>query len=1368
MKNNLRNGASRIATSWMLTPMAMIGAGVLTAPPAHAQLLCVPEAGINIMCGTSPDPVTPGAAVPTAPAPIIGPAVVTLVAGLNSNAGIDLTTIGTAADLTLTPVTTAVVNSVDQPALALTSGGGINARVTSLTTNGTGATGAVLRAVDTVLFTVDDLVSTAGDNAPGVDAQGGSVAVNAGDIITTGNNSNGAQLLAISGPALLNADLIDTSGNLSTAALVRAAGDVDVDVGVLRTSGGQALGLNVATDPAACVLLGNGGCSVTAAADQITTNGFGGIGALITAAAPVALNVGVLQTNGDQAAGINLLADPTICATLGAGACDANFTVGNLVTNGANSPGALIRAAGNVTGSVDVLQTNGANAIGLDLASDPDACVLLGAGNCGTSFDVGQLTTSGAGATGVLARVVGPTTGRIGLLETGGDNANGIDIAADPAACVLLGSGACDIDLAADQVSTTGDGALGVVINAPARILANLGAVSTSGDNATAVRIITDPAVCLVLGPGSCAADVATGPITTGGDGSDGVDVNGGGDPVTVGTGDVSTGGDDADGVDVSGSGPITVSTGNVTTGGNGSTGVIVDGGAGPIIVTTGDVTTAGNDSPGVDVSGDGTINVTTGDVTTGGDRSTGVIVDGGAGDIVVSTGNVSTTGAGSTGVDVAGAGPIAVTTGDVTTGGDGATGLAIGGGGGPITLTFGNVVTTGDDAPGANVAGTGAITVSGSSVTTSGARSDGLGITGGIGPVAVTVGPVVTNGDDANGITVATTDGAQTIFAGPVTVTGLGSNAIVATGTGCSAVSITASGAVSATQGTAIAASSACGVAVTTLAGAPVSGQAAGIAVTSGTGSTIAIADVVQAAAGPAISANGAATTITVGQSGQINGYVDLTAGDDTLINNGVFEAVGDSAFGDGVDTLVNNGLFTVRRRATTAGAVTLAGLETFTNAGLVDLRNGVAGDTLTVPGSFVGNSGSALGLDVSVTAAGATADKLVIGGAATGSTQISLQSLASNPGVLVNNLVVVDAGAGSTAGAFSLAGGTIVDGLIGYSLVFDPAAATYGLYGTPTGQAYEFVKLGSGAREVFYRGSDAVSGHLQTVRDATAGSGDEPRRGSALWGQMYGSVDRDHASQTFTAFGQPVDADLAHSQDYYGGQFGLDLGSFGFKGTVLGITGGYTNSTLSFAATADRFGYQAVNGGIYAGIEAGPFFLNALGKYEHYWIDVRMPSVGIRQKIDGHGYGGMAQAGLRFGSDRFFAEPSVSVDYVRSSIDQVVAAPTTLDFADADGLRGRAGLRLGSKMINGATATNIYVKGEAIHEFRGRDAVSFGNGGYDLNFANQRLGTYGRGTVGVTIDSGARVAGFLEAFGDAGDDYKGGGGRAGLSVRF
>lgn len=284
---------------------------------------------------------------------------------------------------------------------------------------------------------------------------------------------------------------------------------------------------------------------------------------------------------------------------------------------------------------------------------------------------------------------------------------------------------------------------------------------------------------------------------------------------------------------------------------------------------------------------------------------------------------------------------------------------------------------------------------------------------------------------------------------------------------------------------------------------------------------------------------------------------------------------------FGAGADLFTNNGVLQVGRGAAAPASVAFTGLETFANAGAIDLRNGVSGDTLTLPGSYVGTPGSSLGIDVSVQTSGINADKLVIGGAATGNTTIVLQALQANPGILVNNLVVVDAGTGSTADAFTLAGGSFSSGLVGYALGYDPVAATYGLYGTPTSQAYEFVKLGSGAREVFYRGNDAIGSHMQGDRDAASANDDGQRRSSAFWAQMYGSVNNNRTSQTFTAFGQTLQADLDHKQDYYGGQFGVDLGGLGREGAIVGLTGGYANSTLGFSGNADRFGYQSVNGG-------------------------------------------------------------------------------------------------------------------------------------------------------------------------------------------
>ena len=1243
----------------------------------------------------------------------------TLNDGTTTLTTVALTTLGTGTDATLNAVGTAAVNTLNQPAVVVNSAGGISAHVASITTAGDGATGAALRAADGVVFTADDAVRTVGNNAPGLNIQGSTISVASNLIQTQGTNANGVQLVSLSGPIDLNTAAIDTSGDNSSAALLRSAGNTDVNVGVLRTQGSQALGLDVATDPAACVLLGNGSCNVTMAADQITTNGFGGIGALVSAATGVTtIRVDALQTGGDEAAGLNLSANPTVCATLGAGACDQKFTVGSLTTQGAGSPGALVRAAGNISANANVLTTNGQNAAGLDLASDPDACVLLGKGQCGTSFNVGQLTTSGAGATGVLARVAGPTTGRVGILGTSGGDATGIDIAGDPTACVLIGSGACDVNLAANQVTTQGQGAAGVLVNAPANIVANIGNITTAGDNATGLGITTDPTLCVVLGPGACGISATTGPVTTSGTGSPGVNVDGGGDPAVVSTGPVATSGDDSGGVNVMNNGSTTVETGPVTTEGSNSPGVNVNGGNGPTSVTTGNITTAGD---------------------------------------------------GSDGVAVAGTGLVSVTTGNVTTRGNGSAGVAVAGGDGGITVSYGTIVTNGNGSPGVSVSGNGPITIGGGSVTTSGDRSDGITVAGRTGVVRITAGPIITRGSKSDGIAINTTNGDQVVFAGPVAVSGAAANGIVAESSGCGAVNITATGAITSANGAGIAASSACRVSVTTRAGAPVEGRQDGIVVTSGTGSTIVVGDSVSSAAGPAIAARGAGAQVTIGSTGTLNGRVDLTDASDTLVNNGTFEATGDSAFGGGSDSFLNAGTLGVRRLLGTPGAVAFTGLESTTNSGLIDLRNGHARDTLTLPGTFNGTGGSTLAVDVSIEASGSSTDSLVIGGAATGRTMVLLQPLGINAGLLVNGLVVVDAGAGSSPTAFTLAGGRTTVGLVGYSLAFNPVTSDYALYGTPSMQAYELLKASEGARQIFYRTDDAWSGHMQSLRDGSSEADQTQRRGVALWGQAYGSVNNSRSREDVTAFGQSQLVALDNQQDFFGGQLGYDMGGInGDRGVVLGVTGGYASSTLSFRNNPDRIDYDAVNGGVYAGLKAGPIFMNLLGKYEHYWARANMPGAGLRQKIDGDSWGGKAEAGVRLGSDRFHAEPAVAIEFAHTSLDTLAAAPTTIDFNAANGLRGSAGLRLGTDLVSGAMRTSLYASGSVVHELEGRAGLAFDNGGQSVSFRNDRIGTYGHGTVGVNIASGFRVSGFIEANGDWSGDYEGGGGRAGINVRF
>ena len=1302
---------TRLAFNPLAVKAALAGGTALAAvlsTPAAAQAVCTTTLGL-LSCTTPSGPVPVVVQAPQLP--------ITLPGGTTTTA----TTIAVQSPepILLDLAAAATSTTTDLPALTLDSAADINAQIDALTTNATGATGVLLTAVDDVVLVADDTITTLGAASDGINITAGTVSVTADQIQTVGVDSNGVELVALEGPATLNASLIDTLGDGSTDAILRAAGDIGVNVGVLRSGGDQALGLDLQSDATACAVLGAGSCDVNAVVNSITTDGFGSIGALVVAAGDTDLTVDVLQTGGDEAAGLDLSADPDACIALGVGACDTAFTVNNLTTDGARSPGAIVRAVGDIDGNVGVLRTNGADAIGLDLASDPNACVILGAGACGTSFSVGQLTTNGDGAIGALVRAAGPTTANIGVLETFGDNATGLDLAANPEACITLGLGACTTQLTGNRITTVGDNSAGVLIVSPADVVANLNTIRTAGINAPALSITGDPTACVVLGAGACDATVVGDRIITTGAGSAGVLIN---TPaqIVADLNTVSTDGNNAPGITLitnpaacillgTGACGVVLGSGGGGTPGGGTPGSGTPGGPGggtPGTPGGTDVDTDGNDSPGIVVTTPGPVDVDAGNVDTDGGNSPGIVVDGGEG---------------------------------------------------PIDVDFDTIDTDGPNSPGVDVSGTGPINVGGGNVDTSGPNSPGVIVAGTDDPVTITTGTIVTRGPDSDGINVTTTTGNQTILAGPITVTGLRSDGIDADASGCATVDITARGPITATQGTGIDASSACAVRVTTLPGAPVSGSVAGINAVSGTGATIIIGDTLSSSSGPALNVDGASATVTIQPTGTLNGRFDLTNANDTLTNAGRINATQSSSFGGGTDLLTNTG--TIRAD----GAITFAGLETLTNSGLIDMRDGAANDSLTIPGAYNGTGSARLGVDVG---AGTAADRLVVGGAATGSTQVLIAGL---DGRFVNGAVVVDAGAGTSATAFSANPGSI--GLTDYSLAFNAGTNDFAVFGTPSATAVGASLLAQGAREIFYRGNDAVGAHLASAGAGSGGTGTEardvqPPLSRAFWVQGFGLVQERDATLDATPFGQARSYSLDSQQDWFGLQLGADL--VGGAGGVFGLTAGYIGSALKLKDTPLRNKYEAANVGVYGRFAFGPAFINGLVKYEKYWLDVKDSTIGLNSDTKGHSYGGWVEAGVRFGSDSFFVEPSASIEYAKIKLKGFTALSTGFAFDEDDGLRGKAGARVGTVFDNGPSVVTGYAKGQVIHEFNGEDRLVLSNSGNLLAFDNPRPETYGRATVGIEVVMDVPVRGFIEGSLDFANGVSGGGARGGISVAF
>ena len=705
-------------------------------------------------------------------------------------------------------------------------------------------------------------------------------------------------------------------------------------------------------------------------------------------------------------------------------------------------------------------------------------------------------------------------------------------------------------------------------------------------------------------------------------------------------------------------------------------------------------------------------------------------------------------------------------------------------------------VTTTTDSTNGITIAGTNATTLTGGAVvTTSGIGSNGVVVTSSGGPVSVTTGTVSTSGINASGIIATSLAGAVTVNAGAVSVAATGGNAIFATGTGL--VSVTSNGAtavsasaivahstldaasVSLTGGTASSVSSdgidvsGTTASLTTAVGTTVSGGINGAALSSLSGSTVNNGGTISGGTYAILTGGGAAT---INNTGVINGALSLLGGGSTVNNGGTFNAAGSSSFGLG-DVFNNTGVVTVGAASIVPASANLGGLANFNNSGTITMVNGRVGDNLTVAGNYVGSGNALLAVDIAPGAL-VPADTLTILGTATGSTSVVIaRQLGSQP-VFNTGTVIVQAGTGSSANAFAVAPASVNAGLVRYDVTYNALNTAYSLVASPSDAAYHMLGYATAERNLWYKSADAVTAHMQSRRDALWSLGGAATAGK-FWLTMAGSVDNVHGARDFGTLGQGHVTDTSYQQDYFGGQLGLDLsGGVGSRGGfAMGITGGYIRSQDTLGHSADSIAFDAVNGGAYASFTSGNIFFNALGKYDYYWADAQSPAAGFNANLHGESYGARGEMGIRLGGDAFFVEPLAQASYIRTSLNPFAVNGTSVAFDDRNGLRGKAGGRIGGvTAIGGENRLSYYAGASFVHDFKGRSRVTFANPGGTVTVMGSRMPDYGEGVAGISIASSRSVSGFMEAtytrtFGSglgAINSFEGVGGRAGITAKF
>lgn len=991
------------------------------------------------------------------------------------------------------------------------------------------------------------------------------------------------------------------------------------------------------------------------------------------------------------------------------------------------------------------------------------------------------ITTDAQGAFGVLGAT---TTGALRLtlddIITAGDNAAGIFASSE--------SGLVTVN--ANTITTAGSAADGVNATTNASDIAiDVGTITTTGLGANGIAAQSDIGDIAITADRVATSGAGTGLINSGARGI--TALTGGTGNVAIDAGVVTTAGASATGIDAQTfDGRASVTADSVTTAGANADAIAVRALSGRVVVDAGTIVTTGQNSRGIVATGSDGAEIAFDAVRTSGNGATGILIPASVGlfgprptaNAVITGGNVSTAGIGADGVSAAvvggdvdvtvtnvtvtGADSTAITatsdTGDVTISSTGSV-VASGRNGGGIFATSG----TGDAAVIANnvstvatlsadaASGRGAIVATGANASV---RVNGTAITSGTSFVAgnpATVAVIATNGNASaivnnvtargNGVSavrVIATNNATARIDGQVAAFGADADGLIVNGGNTAVVTVGSNATVTAANGD-------------------------GIVLISANGSTLNNSGVIaNSNSGFAVAAVGG--PLTINNSGTLTSDIQFTARADRVNNMGTFVVGPNPDFGAGTDLFANSGTVRFAPGATSPVSRIFTGLETFNNTGgLIELRNGIAGDTLSLPGTFNGSADSRLGLDVDLSGTG-QADRLIVQGAATGSTRLLVDY--RGPGLLNSGVILVDGGAGTQAGAFRLDGGSRNFGLIETDLVFDAANNNFLLVGAPNAAVYRTAAFVEGARNLWHVSADAWSAHMRELRDGAWASG-AGESGGRLWAQMHGAVEQRENVTDVSNFGLNRTLDLGYDQDYFGGQIGFDFGgAAGDDGNfALGITGGYVNSEMKFNGAVDRTRFDAFNAGGYVSINSGSLFANVLAKYDWYQVDTTSAIGQYSADFNGNAYGAKGEIGFRLGSDRFFIEPVGSIAYVRTDLDDLAVQNSTINFLDDEGLRGKLGARLGASFPSALLNTvTLYAGGNYVHEFKGDDSIDFTNNGRTVRIGNRAMGDYGEAVLGVNIGSKDGVSGFIEANGAKGSEFDAYGARAGLRFRF
>ena len=1205
-------------------------------------------------------------------------------------------------------------------------------------------------------------LNTSGGTATGVSLSGGSSDTITVAPATFGGTTSFANMsiTAANGATGLNID----SGTGANVVTVTGA-----TLGV-ASSGGTATGVSVTGGAGSSVAVAKG-----AAGANETVGGVSGFGVIATSTGVNAVtftgaSLTVIGTTG-AAVGIQAFggtdATVTMAPTGGAAALSVS-------TGGAFVEGAYINGTGVLTGAfgdtVTVSDTNG-GVTGVFMNQGASQTLTLSQGLTATAtngYSRGAYL-AGSGATTMTVHASGTITAS----GTGGGDVEGV-YAANGGAFTLNGGGG-----AAPAITVSGGGfAFGVYRNGGAGdINVTTGAITASSTSAAS----SVGGMALFTTNGSVnATDAGIIDVTSAG-GNYGVfaSVAGASGGVNLNLNTVRLHGSNSSGEgfgvlvenSTSGSDATTITAQQISTTGQSAVGIVgntTPGGVGT--VTLGSVV-AGVHSGGVSTTGaaSAAVNFASQD---------GLLT-------ITNNGLVSTLGANSLGIrGASGAGGVTINNWQVTTAGSGSQGVLVETGSGPAVVTSNSVVTTGANSGAiVELTGGGTASVTSTLASTTGANSGAILTNTGAGATTITSTTATTGGVNSAAIVANSTTGPITIGATNTTATGGTSDAISATAssTGAVIVNLADGGATRSTGGNGVLIST--GGAATINVGsaastATLSGGAWGVNSTASSGTTLNIHGSVTGGLGAAIRLSGGSDHVN--NFGTINGFVNIVSTSDVFTNTGTWNAFGSNSTFDppGVNVLNNGGVININPNGATAATYTFLapGIPlTINNSGTINLQQGPGGtphtgDALDIGNAiYAGSGGAQLLIDANLGAAAVgasgaqTADVLLVQtGSVAGSTSIGVRDLgAALPGRFNFTGIQVVAAGSSSAGAFSLAGGSINKGYVQYRLT--QSGSNYFLVGLPSEGAFEIVRTGFEAQSYWRRSGDGWSDQMRE-------EGFHETQGATVWAQATTASDTQKSNPTYqvvaiNTFTFTPDLDI--DNQWTGAQFGVDygMGHWGY-----GLTAGFGQQLGHFKADGAHIDLNGANVGVYGRWENDGLFFDGLAKLDSYTVKQKNQLPHFEVDFDGTTVGAELQGGYRWTSGSTFVEPALSLSWTESNLNGFnnSQAGAMVNFNHSESLYGNAGLRVGTSLPHGDWTVTPYAGAYFQGEMAGKNKATITAGTNALTFSDPRGGANGRFELGLSGHGKTGLEFSAAVDGTTGGALSGVSGRIGLAYHW